>query len=346
MNRPVTQKELAEVLGLSRMAVSLALRDSLRVSADTRARVKAEAERLGYRPDPGLRALTRYRMAGEPSAFKEMLAFVTSWKESDTWRKEYVYRFFQGASRAAEAGGYRLEPFWLGEYRTAAIASSVLVSRGIRGLLLAPLEQPGALNLDWKNFATVAVGTTVTEPAADRVRHDYENSIRLALTELTARGYRRIALVLSPRVDQITEQRVRDAFTGVTRRIPMLRRCVVCLSGDETKATFLNEIRRVNPDCILSLHDRHKDWLKSGGSRVPDEIGFAGLHVKAEGSGLSGIDYGAELIGATAVDRLDTLLQRNALGLPKRPVTILIPGRWIAGETVRSIKSGSAAPHA
>ncbi|MBC8126058.1 MAG: LacI family DNA-binding transcriptional regulator [Gloeobacteraceae cyanobacterium ES-bin-144] len=331
----ITQKQIASSLGLSRMAVSLALKDSPRVSAVTRELVQAEAERLGYRPDPALSALIRYRKSGGSSGYRETLAFVTHWKNPDGWREQYVRRFFDGAQRAAGLAGYHLEPFWLGEYRKPEMASSVLKSRGIRGVLLAPLEQPGTVSLNWENFASVAVGTTITAPALDRVRHDYENSIRLTLAELHALGYQRIALVLPPRVDRITEQRVIDSFHGVVQRTPQLRHSLVCQPTAETKTAFLKEIRRMKPDCVISLQEQHHEWLSSGGYLVPDEIGFAHLHVKDAKHGRSGIDYGAEEIGGTAADRLDILLQRNMLGLPGRPITILIPGRWTVGNTLR-----------
>ena len=334
MGTVVSQKDLAATLGLSRMAVSLALRGSARVSTETRARVRAEAERLGYRPDPGLRALSRYRHARGAASYRETLAFVTKWREPQGWREDYVYRFFTGAEAAAKRAGYLLEPFWLGEYRTGAKASAVLTARGIRGLVLAPMEQPGAISLAWEKFATVAVGPTVLQPAVDRVLHDYEGSMRLTLAELLSRGYRRPALVLPPRVDRITERRVANTFIAEVQRNQALRGALTWFSNDETAGAFKAWVKKSRPDCIISLSTQAIEWLRADGWRVPEEIGCVNLHIKLANAGWTGIDYGAEEIGSAALDRLDVLLQRNALGLPERAVTTLLPGKWVEGSWV------------
>lgn len=332
----ITQKNIAAGLGLSRMAVSLALRDSPRVSLATRARVQAEAERLGYRPDPALAALSRYRHAGKAGSYRETLAFVTKWRNPEGWKNQYVRRFFDGALEAATRMGYKLEPFDLGEYHLPPRATAVLVARGIRGLLLGPLEQPGTLRLDWTRFASVAVGPSIIGPAVDRVMHNYEDSIRLVLTELAARGYRRCALVLPPRVDRLTERRVANAFLAETQRTPEWSGGCLWFPPDESERTFCRWVRREKPDCVISLMNAHADWLRAAGWVLPAQMGYVNLHLKDEGPEGSGIDYGAMEIGALALDRVHSLLQRHALGLPERPVLLLSPGRWREGRLVRS----------
>jgi len=336
MKAAVSQKIIAENLGLSRMAVSLALRGSERISAETRKRVRTEAERLGYRRDPTLSALSRYRHASDAGHYRETVAFVTKWREPQGWRENYVYRFFKGARAAADRTGYRIEPFWLGEYNTGTKASAVLAARGIRGLLLAPMEQPGAISLTWDKFATVAVGPTLLQPAVDRVLHDYEGSMRLILEELLIRGYRRPALILPPRVDRITERQVANTFLAEQRRNPALRHALTWFSDDETARTFTIWVRKHRPDCLITLSGQSIEWLRADGWRVPEEIGCVNLHIKLCNAGWSGIDYGAEEIGAAALDRLDLLLQRNALGLPVRAVKTLLLGRWVQGTWVRN----------
>ena len=56
-----TQKDIAQSLGLSQTAVSLALRNSPGISSTTVARVRAAVRRLGYRPDPMISALMAQR---------------------------------------------------------------------------------------------------------------------------------------------------------------------------------------------------------------------------------------------------------------------------------------------
>lgn len=59
--RPITQKEVAEKLGLSRQAVSFALSGGGSLADATRERIRREAERLGYRPNAAAQAMVRGR---------------------------------------------------------------------------------------------------------------------------------------------------------------------------------------------------------------------------------------------------------------------------------------------
>ncbi|MGO4595164.1 LacI family DNA-binding transcriptional regulator [Leifsonia sp. 2TAF2] len=57
MTRPVTMRDVASALGVSRSAVSFALNNENQVSEETRRRVLEKAAELGYRPNAGARAL-------------------------------------------------------------------------------------------------------------------------------------------------------------------------------------------------------------------------------------------------------------------------------------------------
>ena len=61
MNQPRPScKTIAQEAGVSRMTVSMALRDHPRVAPETRKRIKKIAEAQGYTPDPNLTELMRY----------------------------------------------------------------------------------------------------------------------------------------------------------------------------------------------------------------------------------------------------------------------------------------------
>src|ERR1700760_1339101 len=57
----VTQKEIAEKLGISRQLVTLALAGYPQVSEQSRKRILAAARKMGYSPNPHARALKRGR---------------------------------------------------------------------------------------------------------------------------------------------------------------------------------------------------------------------------------------------------------------------------------------------
>src|SRR4051812_39344206 len=77
--RRVTVRDIAQKMGVSHVTVSYALRGLPRVSASMREKICQEAERLGYRPDPMLQALSSYRRLGRTPAIRAALAWLCCW---------------------------------------------------------------------------------------------------------------------------------------------------------------------------------------------------------------------------------------------------------------------------
>ncbi len=316
------------------MTISLALRNSPEVSAETRARVHDAAAKAGYAPDPALSILNNYRRDRQLIARHSTLAYVTNWSTADAWRVGFPSVFFAPAATRAAQLGYTLEPFWLGAYSSQAKASHVLAYRGVRGLILAPLPHgPGGLRLMWNRFAAVAVGPTIVRPVLDRVLHDYAFSVQTVLRELRRLGYRRIGLALPARIDAITEHRISNSFIAETTRQAVLRGSAAWLSRDESKPSLLSWIEKLRPDCVISMtSSAHSAWLREGGYRIPKDLGFASLRRLGDHD-VSGIDYGHEQIARSAVERVVLRLQQNELGIPAWPQHGLVPGKWSPGAT-------------
>ena len=76
--RRVTQLDIARVAGVHNTTVSLALRNSAEIPSETRERIRAIAEQMGYQPDPALRALVAYRRTTAVSRRTETIAYITN----------------------------------------------------------------------------------------------------------------------------------------------------------------------------------------------------------------------------------------------------------------------------
>jgi len=112
----VTQKKIADALGLTQATVSMALGDAPTLSRDTRDRVRKMAAEMGYSPDPVLQRLASYRKRIQPSDYRGTLAWLTNFSEREGWSRWPAFQgYFDGASKRAAELGYRLEPFWLRE---------------------------------------------------------------------------------------------------------------------------------------------------------------------------------------------------------------------------------------
>src|SRR3954453_19751018 len=116
MGQPITMQDVAVRVGVHRSTVALALRDHSRISDETRGRIRAVADELGYTVNPLVAALMRSRRTGKPPRH-ETVAFVTNYPTRFGWRPRHHDRpdFFPGAARRAAELGYRLEHFWLAQ---------------------------------------------------------------------------------------------------------------------------------------------------------------------------------------------------------------------------------------
>ena len=338
-----TLKHIAAQLDLSVAAVSMALRDHPSLPAATIARVKRAALKLNYTPNPAGSALAAYRQQLRVRRDFSVIALVSHWPTRDDWlQRPSAQRLLAGATARARAYGYELQHFWgREEGMTPARFSSVLTSRGIRGLILAPLEHPNSrLDLDWEKFSTVTIERPVRYAHFHHVLPNYSADVRLAGIRLRERGYTRIGLVIEANLaERVAHQwEATHAFeqsrTGpASAAIPTL-----IVSGPQPAATIGAWLRTHRPDAVIS---RCNDVLAAAAAvklRVPRDLGYASLNVLDDTPGVSGILQHRDVMGAAAVDALHGLLHRNHRGPHAVAQGTQIDGSWHEGRTVRKLR--------
>ena len=137
IREPVSQRDIARHFGVSHVTVSLALRHSRRVSVSLSEEIRAHAEKVGYRSDPVLQALSAYRDRKKTGQVRGAIGWVNAWAEPGELRTHpEVERFWCGAFAAAGERRYRLEEFRLGSELSADRLHEVLETRCIRGLIV------------------------------------------------------------------------------------------------------------------------------------------------------------------------------------------------------------------
>ncbi len=330
--------DIARECGVSVSTVSLALRDHPRISATTKALVKAAAARIGYTPNRSVaRVMGEIRARGARSSFRETLGYVTA--DLAQGAKGYESRIFAGvAARAAEIG-YGLNRFELGaDELTPARLQKILRARGIRGVIVAPFPEPRAkLLLDWRGLAGVAVGYTLSDPDLHRVSRDVMHTLRRVFERLAAAGYRRVGFVMErgheERMDYMTLAafEVHEWLVSKAQRVPPL------VEEKMTREIFWSWFAKHRPDLVLTMHQPALDWLRDAGIRVPGEVGFFAFNCHSPDSQTSGIYPGYEAIGAAAVERVVGLVERGTFGVPARGTALLVPGEWCSGSTARCV---------
>jgi len=175
-------RELSEITGLSTAAVSYALRGE-RVSAQTAARVRREADRIGFRSDPVARALRSGR-TGTVGVVGGSLA--------DYWHQEFISHL----GRALRANDLQLLLADADGDPAAELAlAQELADRRVDGLVVLPLDPSAA---GWRRIAretpTVSVNESLPRPAR-AIRFASAAGIALALGHLHERGHEEIALL-------------------------------------------------------------------------------------------------------------------------------------------------------
>ena len=86
-DKRVTLSDIAVKAEVHVTTVSLALRNHPRLPETTRRRIQALAKKMGYAPDPFLRALVAYRGGVIERRNTPTLAYVTNWTTRWGWKK-------------------------------------------------------------------------------------------------------------------------------------------------------------------------------------------------------------------------------------------------------------------
>lgn len=333
--KPVPRmQDVANAAGYSRATVSMALRNDPVIPEETRARIRAVADQLGYRASPLVAALMSLQRRRRPSTRDTTaIAFLTSHPTTNPARTHFSYnRMFAGASGRAAELGFRLEKFALHTRENgAARVRSILEARHIRAAIVAPLlRNETHLEFDCRGLALVGLGLSVHSPFVDRVSVDLFRSASDAVDHCVALGYRRIGLALS----QETSLRLEHRWLGGYRfalgqhnlgsqpspLMPALTR--------ELAAALPDWLRGSRPDVvILGNAERELPGL------IPRNIGIVYFSVEFAAGEQTGIFEDHALLGGIATELVVSRLQQNRLELLDEARMHLVAGRWIKGQT-------------
>ena len=337
----VLLKNIAAEVGVSTMLVSIALRGMPGVSEATRKKIQACADKMGYHPDPALSALADYRRRTRPAHSYAQIAYVTNYETANPPQWNFAKEFLLGAQKRGLEYGYEVIPYWLKEHGcTLRKASSILFNRDIKGLLIAPLpEENSQLNLSWKYFSAVAIGTSLASPKLDYVAFDHHDAMQMTLNKLRDKGYQRISLLLRNPSNRLRHASL-DAYLGDQYRIHKDRMIPPLLQNDFSSPEFWLWYDTHKPDVIITDSDLTiTDLLNERGLKAPQDVGVVCYSKHStENTHISAVNQNLQNIGATAVDRLHTNLLRSAYGVPEHSYATLVHGNWSEGTTLKKIE--------
>ncbi len=190
MKREITLRDIGKQLGLSAMTVSLALRDSPRISDATKQRIRAAVRGMNFVPNQLARALATGR--------SNLIGVIVP-NSSDLYYAEVIRAIEDGASAAHFHvmlcnGSYRMETY------TARVRDMRRLH--MKGIIAAPPFTAGRPRLPqfWKDlvhsdFEVVLINRQLDPPIFHQVAADYMAGVGMVARALAERGHRRVAYI-------------------------------------------------------------------------------------------------------------------------------------------------------
>lgn len=347
--RRVTMRDIARALGVSHVTVSYALRGLPRVSEDMRKKICDEAERMGYRPDPLLQALSTYRRTSKTSTIQAALGWLSCWEQPDEMfeRKEF-HAYWSGVKQTAEAHGYRLERFTPSPDMSLKRIQQIMRARNILGVFIPPPQSSFKMklsDLDWSDFVLVKFGHSFGDLRVHLVTSAHVHNAMLAFNRIRERGYQRIGFVTS--AYSMTRTQFASGFLRAQYDVPRKEHVpILALSEDEVRSECPEALRKwldkERPDAVLSNLREVPAMLRTLGRRIPDDIGVAALSVH-DGNADAGIDQNPFEIGRAACEMIIAQIIHGGGGVQSFPRELLVEGAWIDGSMLRDLRTAGTA---
>ncbi|MGH3748146.1 MAG: LacI family DNA-binding transcriptional regulator, partial [Micromonosporaceae bacterium] len=314
--RRATLKDIAQSLGVSVNTVSRALTGKDSVGEATRARIKMEAERLGYVPNSMARSL----VLGSAMTLGLVITNPSN---------PFYAKLISAIEQRGRVHGYSLMLLTTEESPEGDLAAaSTLVQQGVDGALVVPVQGGGE---HWAKFngsgvPVVCVNRDLASRNLDFIGVDYETAAHEAAAHLISSGARTLRLLeedlpISPVADRISGFRRALAEAGIDSdsdpviSVPTRRRESLALPWDPSDAyRIAQQIVRGpdRPDAIMVGNDYFAlgvyRAVAEADLRIPDDvlIGGFGDHPFAAylNPPLTTVRLPAGDIGAAAVDLL------------------------------------------
>lgn len=339
----VSLKEIAAKVGISVSAVSLALRNSPKISEQRKRAVQQVAARLGYRQDPRITELMAHlrktRKARSRSPMAVLVPELTSDELSGFPR---VTALISGVKKMALANGYGVDVIHLAEPgMNCRAVRSILLARGIKGVVVAPFPSGVAkFDFDFAGFCAATAGYSITSPALHRACPDYLRMMDGMLAMCVDAGCERIGLVMT-KIGGTGFKLFTSSFLyfqsliPAEQRVPMFTCSIKDQPDGEVIAlgslrTWFDENR---PDVVIGAASVLR-MLNKIGVGVPSGVGFVSIDVSEAPTNAAGANHCYEMVGEEAFKLMLTSLNMNLTGVPEHPRVVMVDSHQQAGYTL------------
>lgn len=337
--------DLARLARCSINTVSLALRDSHRISEKTRAKIQKLARDHSYRPNPLVSALVSSRRKSMPP---QTIAFLTKFERPFRQIPNmplFCKQLLAGMSDKAASLGFRLEEFptALPDSPDAARLTRILLARGIRGVMLFPSGDitTSFPALEWEHFAVVAAGFHSRHWPVHRTAMDQGRGMEQCLEHLQARGYRRIGFALSKLLDPRWGYSASGRYFAWQALQPRANRLPVISSELDlpTNEELAEWALKHRPDAVIVHNDPYVDVLR--GLKASHGLDVVPVVINSSArDDVPGVVPRTEELGRASISVLARELYLNHYGIPAVPEVTLVGGKWREGAGLLPLPAG------
>ncbi len=326
-------KDIADKTGFSANTVSLALRGSPRIPAETREVIRRAAEELNYQPNHVARSL----VSRETKTIGLILTDIMNPTLTRTAQQVEIALAERGYGTLFATSNHRLSE----EKRLV----EMFRSRRVDGMLIYPAvhDQLDHLKALRRHFPVVLL---IAGPDAgiDAVSVDDRVGTRRAVSHLIALGHKRIGF-LDPNATQVNSEKFEGYQQALAEAgIPLDRSLIVSTNGHYATHGYygLDNLMSIGkpPSAVFSHNDSLAigalRWCHRHGKRVPQDIAIMGYDniefTEFAQPPLTTMNYAVDQVSRMAVDRLVRLI--TAKDQPPEPrVTLIEPELVVRAST-------------
>ncbi|MDR2675180.1 MAG: LacI family transcriptional regulator [Opitutaceae bacterium] len=322
----VSMKKIAETAGVSVSTISLALRNSAKISAGRRAAILRLAEKMGYRNDPRISELMLYLRTARAGRAPSNIAFVIPELTRDQVRHySPILCMLDGVREMAGTVGFEVDVFHLADpgMNTKRLRS-ILTARGIRGVIIAPFASGVAeLDFDIRGFSVATAGYSIVKPRLHRACPHYQQMMDELLETCTALGHRRLGLVMTYNEGGIGHKLFTSSFLYYQSKIPADDRIPILPKPEISPGHLRRWLAAHRPDVVISAASVYH-LLHGIGVDIPRDVSFASIDLSEPPTDAAGADQRYQLVGREALTLVLSQLNLNRTGEPEDPRVLLV----------------------
>ncbi len=336
-------RDLAKLAGVSVMTVSLALRNSTKVGDGTRKRIKDLAAKMGYRINPLVSAQMASIRAKRLIKYEATIGLVMNTPAQGLGIG--TQKVIEGVVAACSESGFSCDIFDLSDRDfTPQRLNRILKSRCIHGLIQAPMQKDlSQIGIDTSKIVFVSCNPGTLPQTFNCVCPDYYGDMDMLLHKLHRHGFRKLGLMLSRKMDRLTNHLWASRFLAfqqtenLEKIPPLMPKDVLSFS----KKRFLDWLHSFQPDVLIVSNQElfEKGFFDRAGLLIPKDIEVVKVNINDIKKGFSGINIMSEEVGRSALKLLAQLMYHNEFGKRDKPISVLVPGLWVDGETCPALIS-------